>query len=220
MPNDSLDDWIDAACETEQPPIDEDEEPVGPPLTDAELDAGLRVLVEWQSSQDFSTATQALCRRCQSSDYFNRPKLKFLHDAYVIAEFANLLDTHGVRLADPSDQWPDGFVRLQDRIYNIEVTSTHGGRRLGEEYRTVSGPTLDPIENWIARADSIPKWLDEAIGDKSKKNYGSPCWLVVYLNISEYGVRQIETEQVIAATKARYSQAFQVISVLWKGKLY
>ena len=104
-----------------------------------------------------------------------------------------------------SERWPDG---------------THGGRKLGQEYRKVSGPTKDPVENWIARGDSIPKYLDEVIGAKKKKNYASPCWLVVYLNISKYGIRQAETEQVIAATKARYAEGFVAISVLWKGKLY
>ena len=81
-------------------------------------------------------------------------------------------------------------------------------------------PTLDPVENWIKRANSIPKYLDAAISAKSQKNYASPCWLVVYLNISEYNIRQIETEQVIADIKARYAAAFVDISVLWKGKLY
>ena len=76
------------------------------------------------------------------------------------------------------------------------------------------------MENWIERANSIPKYLDEVISGKSQKSYASPCWLVVYLNISEYDIRQIETEQVIAATKARYAAAFVDISVLWKGKLY
>ena len=79
---------------------------------------------------------------------------------------------------------------------------------------------MDPIENWIERANSIPKYLDEAISGKIKKNYASPCWLVVYLNINEYGVRQNETEQVIAETKACYSEGFVEISILWKGKLY
>jgi hypothetical protein len=76
------------------------------------------------------------------------------------------------------------------------------------------------VEDWIERADSIPKYLDEAISGKRQKNYASPCWLVVYLNISEYGIRQLETEQVIAAAKARYAAAFVDVSVLWKGKLY
>jgi hypothetical protein len=91
---------------------------------------------------------------------------------------------------------------------------------LGKEYKEVSGPTLDPVENWIERANSIPKYLDEAIGVKIKKRYASPCWLVIYLNISEYGIRQNETKQTIAETKARYSEHFVEISILWKGELY
>jgi hypothetical protein len=43
---------------------------------------------------------------------------------------------------------------------------------------------------------------------------------LVYLNISEYGIRQKETEAVIAEVKTRYGQAFEAISVLWKGRLY
>jgi len=45
-------------------------------------------------------------------------------------------------------------------------------------------------------------------------------WIVVYLNIGEYGIRQKETEPVIAEIKARHSEAFVAITVLWKGKLY
>ena len=197
---------------------DDDDEPVGPPPTESELNAAQQLLVHWQSPDDFSNTTLAMCKRCRSADYFNRPRLKFLHDAYVLAKFARLQEADSVRLE--SDQWPDGFIKLQGETYNIEVTSTHGGRKLGQEYRHVRGPTLDPVEDWIERADSIPKYLDEAISGKRQKNYASPCWLVVYLNISEYGIRQLETEQVIAAAKARYAAAFVDVSVLWKGKLY
>lgn len=222
-PNDATEDWLDKLLEADQLTSDiddDDDEPVGPPPPERELDAAQQLLVQWQSPDDFSNTTLAMCKRCRSGDYFNRPRLKFLHDAYVLAEFARLKASDSVRLAAPSDQWPDGFVKLQGQIHNIEVTSTHGGRKLGQEYRHVVEPTLDPVENWIERANSIPKYLDEAISGKSQKNYSSPCWLVVYLNISEYNIRQIETEQVIAATKARYAAAFVDISVLWKGKLY
>jgi hypothetical protein len=207
-------------CEADPLTIEEDDEPRGPPLTDSDLDAGQALLIEWQSAQAFASTTGAMCRRCRSSDYFNRPRLKFLHDAFVLADFARLKEVEAVRLANPSDQWPDGYVKFRGQVHNIEVTSTHGGRLLGKEYKEISGPTLDPVENWIERANSIPKYLDEAIGGKMKKKYASPCWLVVYLNINEYGIRQNETKQVIAETKARYSQGFVEISILWKGELY
>jgi hypothetical protein len=79
---------------------------------------------------------------------------------------------------------------------------------------------MDPLKNWVERAESIPRFLDEAVAAKSRKRYGAPCWLVVYLDISECGIRQKETEAVIAEVKARYGQAFEAISVLWKGRLY
>jgi hypothetical protein len=217
------DEWIDKVLAGDPLLIEEEEdEPIGPPLSDRELDDGQRLLIEWQPPQNFSDTTSALCSRCKSAAYFNQPQLKYLRDAYVLAKFVRLQNAESVCLAAPSDQWPDGFMKFHGQIHNIEVTSTHGGRKLGEEYRNVTGSTLsmDPVENWIERADSIPKYLDEAIGRKAKKKYASPCWLVVYLNISEYNIRQKETEKAIAETKDRYASSFFAISVLWKGKIY
>jgi hypothetical protein len=223
MSGKSVDGWIDDLCEADAFPIDiddEDDEPAGPPLTAEEIDAARVRLAEWQSAEAFSKDVKALCNRCRSPDYFLQPQLKFLHDAYVIAKFARKRSVNEVCLAPRNEVWPDGHVKIQNSTFNVEVTSTHGDRKLGEEYRHVTGWQFDPGENWVARADSIPKYLDETIRNKVGKNYGSPCWLVVYLNISEYGIRQTETEQVIAATKARYATSFVDISVLWKGKLY
>jgi hypothetical protein len=79
---------------------------------------------------------------------------------------------------------------------------------------------LDPVDNWVERAESIPRYLEEAIGAKSRKRYGSACWLVVYLSINEFGIRQRETEDAIQAIKARYAGSFERISVLWKRQVY
>ncbi|SHK42477.1 hypothetical protein SAMN05444159_3229 [Bradyrhizobium lablabi] len=54
---------------------------------------------------------------------------------------------------------------------------------------------------------------------KREKGY-PPCWLVVYLNIGEYGISQKETERAIAEVKGRYAASFMAISVLWNGRLY
>jgi len=147
---------------------------------------------------------------------------KFLHDAYVLAKFAGKVGADEVCLAPKNETWPDGFVRLGDRVHKVEVTSTHGDRKLGEGYRNPSGWRSDPVEDWVARADSIPEYLDKAIGDKVNR-YGAArnaCWLVVYLNIDEWGIRQTQIEQVIADTIFRYRDRFENLSVLWKGKLY
>jgi len=219
---DSLDEWIDRVCEADPlPELPQEPEPEnGPPLSREEVEAARTKLSLWQQPPAFIRTTEELCRRCTSEDWFNRPHLKFLHDAYVLAEFVRLTLVDQVRLATASEQWPDGQVRAGDKTHNIEVTSTHGGRRLGEEYRGVQAATLDPVKNWIARAESIPHHLNEAINAKAEKNYGSACWLVVYLNINEYDIRQAEIERVIATIKARYAAAFEAISVLWKQKLY
>jgi len=221
-PRDALDDWIDQACEADPlPPYVEEIEPErGPPLTRSECDTARITLAAWQAPEDFIAATKALSNRCNSEDWFNRPHLKFLHDAYVLAELVGLMPVEGVRLASASEQWPDGYVKLSGNPHNIEITSTHGGRRLGKEYRELKAPTLDPVNNWVARAESIPRYLDEAIGAKSRKKYGSACWLVVYLNINEYDIRQKETELAIRTVKAHYASSFEEISVLWKRKIY
>ena len=106
--------------------------------------------------------------------------------------------------------------------HKIEVTSTHGGRPLGKELREIKGPTVDPGEQWVARGDSIPKFLDEAVTKKVKKNYSESkqCWLVVYLNIDDYGISQKETEAAIVEVKRRYASSFEAICVLWRGQLY
>jgi hypothetical protein len=227
MPRDDFDDWIDKACAADPLSDDVGDDawtvgPRGPPLTSEEIDAAGIRLAKWQSAEVFSADVMALCNRCLSSDYFRQPRLNFLQDAFVLAEFAVKRRVDHVRLAAPKEQWPDGYVKIQGNDFNIEVTSTHGGRRLCDEYRKVENaqPVADPVEDWIARADLIPKFLDEAISRKAGKNYGSPCWLVVYLNISEWGIRQEQIEQVIAGTISRYRDRFENVTVLWKGKLY
>lgn len=187
-----------------------------------EIEAARVDLAQWQSPNAFKASVDALCARCISKDWFNRPQLKFLHDAFVLARFALRQRVEQVRLAEASSQWPDGFARLNGKIHNIEVTSAHGDRKLGEEYREVKGLTveMDPVEDWITRGESIPKYLAEAVAAKGRKHYSAPCWLVVYLNINEWGIHQQQTELTITQIKARYASSFEAISVLWKGRLY
>lgn len=221
-PLDEFDKWIEKVCAAQPLPAYEDEDlwPSGPSLNKYEIKVVREQLAKWQQPDAFKCATRAIWSRCKAEEWFNRLYLKFLHDAYVLAEFASLWPAESVRLASASEQWPDGNVKIAGINHLIEVTSTHGGRKLGEEYRGPQMMTMDRVENWVARAESIPRYLDEAIHAKRRRNYSSPCWLVVYLNIGEYGIRQIETERSIEVIKQRYSSSFEAITVLWKGKLY
>ena len=225
---DEFDEWIDRVCEADPLPDDvgDDDDSIvrGPPLTSEEIDFAKDRLAKWQSARSFNDDVLGLCHRCKSSDYFLQPRLKFLHDAFVLAEFAIKRGVDQVRLAARNENWPDGRVKIQTRTFNIEVTSTHGGRKLGEEYRRMSGAEIvvehDPVEDWVTRAESIPRYLDGAIRDKVERKYSSPCWLVVYLNISERDIRHEHVKQVIAGTIFRYRDQFENISVLWKRGLY
>ena len=81
---------------------------------------------------------------------------------------------------------------------------------MGKEYLTDSDIELDdPVEDWIARADAIPEALETAIRKKVAKRYGSGVWLVVYLNLGEYGIRQQQTELVIAHDEAEIRGRFR-----------
>jgi hypothetical protein len=179
---DSFDEWIDRVCDADPPPlhVEDPRPPPGPPLSANECRAAWDQLAAFQTPADFIKLTKTLCDRCGSEDWFNRPHLKFLHDAYVLAEFVRLAPVQTVRLAGSSEQWPDGHVTVAGNPHKIEITSTHGGRKLGEEYRGIQTMRMDPVENWVARANSIPDYLRQAIEAKSKKLYGSRCWLVVY----------------------------------------
>jgi len=222
---DSLDDWIDAAIAADPQPLFEDdiiESEDGPPLSVSELQAVHERLSNWQSPSEFKRITDTACARHKSREWFSNPRLKFLHDAFVLARFARDQRVDRVRLAPRSEQWPDGHVRIGERTHNIEITSTHGGRKLSDEYRNVTEkPKLDPVENWVARAESAPGYLEAAIIAKIRKRYASTCWLVIYLNTGgDYGIRQEQTKQAILSVKARYAANFEAISVRWNGKLY
>jgi hypothetical protein len=179
-------------------------------------------LADWQSPGVFRSRVEHFVSQCSSRDFFNDPKLKFLHDAWTLAELVRHKRVAEVRLARQGERWPDGFVRTRGgRVVNIEATiALMPGRKMGEEYKFESGVQFDPVENWVARADAIPEALESAIKKKVAKQYGSHSWLIVYLNLSEYGIRQRETEQVIHALKRRYADAFDRLLVLWKDKLF
>src|SRR5262245_11989947 len=159
QPSDHLDKWIASACENDPIEVVEFiEGEAGPPLSKAEIRHARDNLSRWQSPTDFQSAVHLLCKRCNSSDWFNRPNLKFLHDAFVLAKVVGHLAVDQVRLASPADQWPDGYVRVGNRDHNVEVTSAHGGRKLGAEYKNVTKPEL--VSSIAAPVGKIARDLD------------------------------------------------------------
>jgi hypothetical protein len=181
-------------------------------------------LAKWQAPEDFIEKVEAADQLLESAVLFNKASINFLFDALVIAEFVKLRPPEKVRLADPREQWPDGFTGIPKAFNNIEVTEVmEPGRRRGDEYRPANmdkEPKPDRPEDWRARGAQIPRALEAAIKKKIGKNYGVKPVLLIELNINDYGLLQKETVEAIARLKAQYVDSFQDICVIWKGALY
>jgi hypothetical protein len=222
MAKDALDKWIDAACDDgwEPPAVSEfDDDTAGPPLSIQDLQSAREDLARWRTTDKFRRAVDLPHKRCRAHE-FKDPGRQFLLDAWTLAEFVRHKPVDEVRLAGRSEQWPDGYVRIGDVVENVEATiALMKGRKMWEEYQPGAKSELDGVENWEGRADAIPGALEKAIKDKIAKRYGSKLWLVVYLNLNDYGIRQSETGQAIASIKQRHADAFTQLFVIWKGKL-
>ena len=224
---DDIEKWINTSCDDGWDPakdgwdLESYEDDIAPPLTPNELKRVHEELAVWHSPADTRQAADNLTKRCRSSEIFQNPRLKFLLDAWTLAIFVGHKPVDRVRLAAASDRWPDGYVQIGQRTENVEVTIALTARRkLGDEYKPgPNKPTLDPVDNWVERAEGIPAALEKAIEKKLAKRYGRSCWLVVYLDINEYGIRQRETERAIAAIKQRHAQSFGGLFVIWKDQL-
>ncbi|MCC8937930.1 hypothetical protein H8A97_22960 [Bradyrhizobium sp. Arg62] len=191
----------------------------------AELDLvklaeGRKSLEAWRTPEQFKAKIDELADAVDSEALFNRNETQFLRDAMTLETFIRYRTTENVRLAQASDQWPDGQIGCPEQPINIEVTEVlEEGRKRGNEYKDGAKPLDGDAEDWRRRALDIPVQLEKAIKRKKKKGYGKKCKLVIYLNMSNYGVLQKETEAKIAAIKAKHAADFQEICVLWQQKL-
>jgi hypothetical protein len=191
----------------------------GPPLSTAELRKAREDLAQWHSPTDFRRAVHNPHQRCRARE-FKGPERKFLLDAWTLAQFVRHEHVDQIRLVEPSERWPDGQVRIGGTIENIEATmAPMPRRRMWGEYQVDAKPEYDPVPNWVKRAEAIPGALEKAITDKLAKRYRSRMWLVVYLNINEWGIRQAERERALAEIKERHAESFGRLFVLWKDKL-
>jgi hypothetical protein len=96
------------------------------------------ILARWRAPLQFRRVVQALHNRCRSDEIFDDPRRNFLLDAWTLAELVRHHPVDEVRLTDQREQWPDGQVRIGQKIMNIEVTiALSPGRRLGEEYKAI-----------------------------------------------------------------------------------
>jgi hypothetical protein len=80
---------------------------------------------KWYDLATFKKALVDRLRSIESADYFCNPKNKWLREAFIAGEFAQLRQVKRIHLAREGD-WPDFEVELQDGRWGGEPTEVHG----------------------------------------------------------------------------------------------
>jgi hypothetical protein len=175
---------------------------------------------QWQSPDALSTLVDEAMNRIGSRDLFNQGGLAVVRDGWTAAEFGQARQATQVRLI--TDAWPDFELKIHDQIEPFEgVEADDPQRRRGDEYRNSTGEIEDdPVEDWIARAEQAPIWLEAACRKKANKKYSTRSNLVIYLNLGEYGIRQKEVERSFSSATAAAKDSFNSIWILWKKRAY
>jgi hypothetical protein len=186
-------------------------------LSKAEIVDLQRQLAQWQDPQSMAE----LAKPVSSIIFFNQSGLAFLRDAYIASEFAVARKASRVRLTN--DIWPDFELSIGADVEAFEaVEADDPNRRRGLEYseEAIGRVEHDPVENWIARAEAAPRWIAAACAKKAAKNYVGRANLVIYLNMSEYGIRHKEVKASFASATASVRGRFDTIWILWQGQAY
>jgi hypothetical protein len=112
--DDDIDKMIDAACDDGWDPAEDgwddlmevETDPNLPPLQDDELDGIREDLARWRSPPEFRALVATLHKRCRPSEVFRNPRMKFLLEAWTLAQFTRHKPVDQVRSAVRSEDWP------------------------------------------------------------------------------------------------------------------
>lgn len=189
-------------------------------LSRDEIEGLTKRLGEWQTPEAMDAVVDEAMNSLGSTNLFNQSGLAFIRDAFIAAKFGNVRDADKIRLVE--DNWPDFELLIGDRVEAFEAVEADDlERRRGDEYRDGIGEVDDdPVEDWIARAEQAPAWLQAACRKKTNKRYATRTNLVIYLNLSEHGIRQSEVEACFPSATESVKDAFETVWVLWKQRVY
>jgi hypothetical protein len=190
-------------------------------LTLQEIEKHRAWLSDWRVPLEMEDYVGRVNDYMGSEDFFSQPGVTFLRDAWSAAKFSECRKADAVRLIKA--EWPDFEARIEGVVRQYEcVEADLPGRRRGDEYRDSDPPRmkLDPVEDWIKRAEQIPAALKNAIEKKIRKRYSGRASLLIYLNIGEFGVRQKEIEASFLEMAAPATTHFESVWILWKDRVY
>jgi hypothetical protein len=186
-------------------------------LTDDELEMERAELAVSCAPQELWNKVDAVAGKFTLEKRFTSPRLGFLRDATILAEFAiKLPNATAARLASKHQTYPDGFVDANGKTLWIEATEVDiEGRRRGDEYR--AGVAVADKQKTVKSAAAE---LDRGIGQKIDKNYSRKPTLVVYLNLDQENADESEMIKIFDETKQKHAAHFDGIKILWRGILY
>lgn len=180
-----------------------------------EVEASLR---EWHKLVDFGKITNRLSEMMPNNQFKTQPGLSFFREAIIAADFAKALNCEFVRLCDGSR--PDFATRKSgiEKAFEL-VEAMEEGRKRGNEDWTVIKPM--PLCEWHEAAEMIPRQLREMVKKKVGKKYPSREFgLMIYLNISTFGLRQKEVEADFHAATELAKDQFNEVWIAWGMKHY
>jgi hypothetical protein len=192
-----------------------------PSVSDQELQIEREKLEIWCAPQEFHDKVDALAAKFSLEERFNSPRLSFLHDAILVAEFALKLDgAKSVRLATKLEQFPDGFVTAKDnKTLKVEVTEAdHEDRRRGDEYKD-GGKAKDRPSDDSEGVNVISKELERIIQKKARKRYNPKPTLVAYLNLDKEEIDESDVVAALESIRKKYAESFEKIFILWREKV-
>jgi len=176
-------------------------------------------------------AAEQLMDKLDTDDLFSQSGLTFILEASAAAQFGEKRGAAFVRLVAANR--PDCELKFRSgAIEGFEIVEADvPGRKRGMEYRerALTGRVRhSPVEEWATpqQARQVIQAAAEKKADRARElaSQGTPyppgTGLLIYLNISDFGVNH-EAIKAEFATSARVATSwFTSIWILWKGVPY
>jgi hypothetical protein len=200
------------------------------PTSDEVRDAHRR-LCDWQGCEEMRIATEQLMDKLDSEDLFSQSGLTFILEAWAAAKFGYKRGAVSARLItgvrpDCELMFPNGAIEAFEIVEGDVL-----GRKRGPEYRerALTGKARhSPVEEW-----ATPEQAREIIQNRAEKKarkardlasagipYPPGTGLLIYLNISDFGVNHEAIKAEFAPSVHVATSWFASIWILWKDVPY
>jgi hypothetical protein len=199
-------------------------------FTRDERQAGRKRLTQWQTPAEMRLDAEQQMEKIGDKDLF-KPGLVFILEAWAAAVFAAERGASSARLlmADRPDcelMFADGAVEAFE-IVEADIL----GRKRGLEYQKQGASSK--VTHWDVEEWATPEQAGEVLQDRALKKakrahdlaqrgnaYPPGTRLLIYLNISDYGVNHEAIKNEFAASVQVATPWFSTIWILWKGVAY